>query len=396
MTRASGERRALLIVDDEPETLKALRRELRRDYDVLIAESAEEGHAILRERPIPVVLSDQRMPGTTGTEFYARLKGEFPETIRLLMTAYADTSAAIQAINEGGVYRFISKPWDPPELAGVVSDAFAQHERISRCQRLLSSLKTSADALHLENQQLAEVAQRTHELMGVAAHDLRNPIAAIQWFSKMQLAGVGAGPEDTQRYAVKIQDNAEFALQLLENLLDITTLEHESGGLRLQEADLRGILLAAVSLNEHGAGRKGIAVDVDVPADLPLVCCDVARIEQVLSNLLSNAFKFSHPGTTVTVRARRLGQAIEVMIEDQGLGIRPDEISGLFRKFRRTSTRSTGGEKSTGLGLSICKNLVERHGGAIRVESELGRGTRVFFTVPTKAGRACEPERPAA
>lgn len=396
MTRASGERRALLIVDDERETLKALRRELRRDYDVLIAESAEQGHAILRERTIPVVLSDQRMPGTTGTEFYARVKVEYPETVRLLMTAYADTSAAIQAINEGGVYRFISKPWDPPALAGVVSDAFAQHERISSCQRLLSSLKTSADALHLENQQLAEATQKTHELMGIAAHDLRNPLAAIQWFTKMQLAGVGAGPEDTRRYALKIQDNAEFALQLIENLLDITTLEHGHGALRLQEADLRGIVLAAVSLNEHGAGRKRITVDVDVPADLPLVCCDVGRIEQVLSNLLSNAFKFSHPGTTVTVRAWRIGQAVEVMIEDQGLGIRPDEISGLFDKFRRTSTRSTGGEKSTGLGLSICKNLVERHGGTIRVESELGRGTRVFFTLPMKTGRSCEPERSAA
>ncbi|WP_437901044.1 ATP-binding protein [Sorangium sp. So ce124] len=396
MTRASGERRALLIVDDERETLKALRRELRRDYDVLIAESAEQGHAILRERTIPVVLSDQRMPGTTGTEFYARVKAEYPETVRLLMTAYADTSAAIQAINEGGVYRFISKPWDPPALADVVSDAFAQHERISSFQRLLSSLKTSADALQLENQQLAEATQKTHELMGIAAHDLRNPLAAIQWFTKMQLAGVGAEPEDTRRYALKIQDNAEFALQLIENLLDITTLEHGHGALRLQEADLRSIVLAAVSLNEHGAGRKGIAVDVDVPAELPLVCCDVARIEQVLSNLLSNAFKFSHPGTTVTVRAWRIGQAVEVMIEDQGLGIRPDEISGLFDKFRRTSTRSTGGEKSTGLGLSICKNLVERHGGTIRVESELGRGTRVFFTLPMKAGCSCEPERSAA
>jgi two-component system, response regulator PhcR len=396
MTRASGERRALLIVDDERETLKALRRELRRDYDVFIAESAEQGHALLRERPIPVVLSDQRMPGMTGTEFYARVKVEFPETVRLLMTAYADTSAAIQAINEGSVYRFISKPWDPPLLAGIVQDAFAQHERISRCQRLLSSLQANADALHLENQQLAELTQRSHELMGIAAHDLRNPIAAIQWFSKMQLDGVGAGPEDTRRYALKIQDNAEFALQLLEDLLDVTTLEHGSAALRVQDADLRGIIAAAVSLNEHGAGRKGITVAVDVPADLPLVCCDAGRIEQVLSNLLSNAFKFSHPGTTVTVRARRLGQAVEVMIEDQGLGIRPDEISGLFCKFRRTSTRSTGGEKSTGPGLSICKNLIERHGGTIRVESELGQGTRVFFTLPMQAGRPCAPERSAA
>ncbi|WP_433937296.1 ATP-binding protein [Sorangium cellulosum] len=388
MTRAGGGRGALLIVDDERETLKALRRELRRDYDVLVAESAEQGYAVLRERPVDVVLSDQRMPGMTGTEFYARVKAEFPDTVRLLMTAYADTNAAIQAINEGGVYRFIPKPWDPTGLAGIVKDAFSQHARLGERQRLLSWLEARVDALDRENQQLAELKQRSHDLVGIAAHDLRNPIAAIQWFSTMLLAGAGAGSEDVRRHLLKIQSNAGFTLQLLEDLLDITTLESGSVALRMQDADLRGLVAAAVSLNEHSARRKGIEVAVDVPAELPLVRCDVERIEQVLSNLLSNAFKFSHPGTTVTVRARRLGTAVEVTIDDQGLGIRPEEISGLFCKFRRTSTRSTGGEKSTGLGLSICKHLVERHGGAIRVESELGRGTRVCFTLPLPEGEA--------
>lgn len=388
MTRAPGERRALLLVDDERETLKALRREFRRDYEVLTAESAEEGHALLRERPIPVVLSDQRMPGMTGTEFYAAVKAEFPDTVRLLMTAYADTSAAIQAINDGGVYRFISKPWDPPAVAGVVRDAFSLHERLTDRKRLLADLEASAEALRRENQRLAELSQQCHELVGIAAHELRNPIAAIQWFSTMQLGGAFAAREDARRHLLKIQTNAEFALQLIEDLLDITTLEHGNIALRLQDADLRGLIAAAASLNEHGARRKGITMAVDVPAGLPLVRCDVARIERVLSNLLSNAFKFSHPGTTVTVRARRLGRAVEVTIEDQGLGIRPEEIGGLFCKFRRTSTQTTGGEKSTGLGLSICKNLVERHGGTIGVESELGRGTRVFFTLPLAAERS--------
>lgn len=382
MTHATGARGALLIVDDEHETLKALRRELRRDYEILVAESAEEGYAILRERRVQVVLSDQRMPGMTGTELYARVKVEFPDTIRLLMTAYADTNAAIQAINQGGVHRFIPKPWDPPGLAGIVKDAFSQHARLSERERRLSGLTARVEALGRENQGLAEQSRRSHELMGIAAHDLRNPIAAIQWFSTMLLAGPGAGSEDVRRHVLKIQSNAEFTLQLLEDLLDITTLEHGSVALRMQEADLRGLVAAAVALNEHSAGRKGITVAVDVPEDLPRLRCDVERIEQVLSNLLSNAFKFSHPGTTVTVSARRLGDAVEVTVDDQGLGIRPEEISGLFSKFRRTSTRSTGGEKSTGLGLSICKNLVERHGGAIRVESAPGRGTRVSFTLP--------------
>ncbi|MGK4004539.1 hybrid sensor histidine kinase/response regulator [Sorangium sp. So ce1036] len=385
MTRAASEQRTLLIVDDERETLKALRRELRRDYEVLVAESAEQGYALLRERRVQVVLSDQRMPGMTGTEFHARVRADFPDTVRLLMTAYADTSAAIQAINEGGVYRFIAKPWDPDTLAAVVRDAFCQHDRLWESRRLLGSLQAKAEGLERENQELVGLNQTIQEFVGIAAHDLRNPIAAIQWLATMLLKSAGDPRKDPRGHLQKIQSNAGFTLQLLEDLLDITMLEHGDVALREQDADLRSLIAAAVSLNEHSARQKGIAVVVDVPAGIPQVRCDVERIEQVLSNLLSNAFKFSHPGTTVTVSARAADGAALVTVEDQGLGIRPEEISDLFCKFRRTSTRSTGGEKSTGLGLSICKALVERHGGAIRVESELGRGTRVLFTLPLSA-----------
>ncbi|AUX23228.1 histidine kinase [Sorangium cellulosum] len=385
MTRAASEQRTLLIVDDERETLKALRRELRRDYEVLAAESAEQGYAILRERRVQVVLSDQRMPGMTGTAFHARVKADYPDTVRLLMTAYADTSAAIQAINEGGVYRFIAKPWDPDALAAVIRDAFCQHDRLWESRRLLGSLRAKAEGLERENQELIGLNQTIQEFVGIAAHDLRNPIAAIQWLATMLLKSAGDPRKDPRGHLQKIQSNAGFTLQLLEDLLDITMLEHGDVALREQDAELRSLIAAAVSLNEHSARQKGIAVVVDVPAGIPQVRCDVERIEQVLSNLLSNAFKFSHPGTTVTVSARAAEGAALVTVQDQGLGIRPEEISDLFCKFRRTSTRSTGGEKSTGLGLSICKALVERHGGAIRVESELGRGTRVLFTLPLSA-----------
>ncbi len=381
------ERPALLIVDDEAETLKALRRELRRDYEVVIAQSAEEGYGRMRERPIQVILSDQRMPGMTGTQFYEKVRAEFPETVRLLMTAYVDTNAAIQAINQGGVFRFITKPWDPAELAAVVRDAFRQHELLREARRLTGALKARADELVQENQRLMAMKRARDELVGIAAHDLRNPIGAIQWSATMLLAAAGDPHKDLRRQVQRIQANAAFTLQLLDDLLDIATLEHGEVALRVEDTDLKSVVAAAVSRNEHSAGRKGIALAVDLPSGPLPVRCDPGRIEQVLSNLLSNAFKFSHPGTTVTVRAQRLDEAIRVVVEDQGLGIRPEEIGGLFRKFRRTSTQSTGGEKSTGLGLAICKEIVERHGGAIHVESELGQGTRVAFTLPAPAER---------
>jgi signal transduction histidine kinase len=245
------------------------------------------------------------------------------------------------------------------------------------------------------NEQLVELNRKRDEFVGVAAHDLRNPVAAIKWVASVLSAGADDPRKDIPRHIAKIQANADFALQLLDDLLDITALEHGNVTLQLRDVDLRELIATSVSLSEHGAFRKGISVVVDVPAGLPPVRCDAYRIEQVLNNLLSNAFKFSHPGTTVAVRARTIDEALEVTVEDQGLGIRPEEISGIFCRFRRTSTRSTGGEKSTGLGLSICKHLIDRHGGTIRVESQLGRGTKVVFTLPAPAERRRAPASPA-
>lgn len=390
MTQATLESRDLLVVDDEEETLKALRRELRRDYTLFMARSAEEGYALMRAHAIPVILCDQRMPGMTGTQLHEKIRREFPDTVRLLMTAYSDINAAIQAINAGGVHYYLTKPWAPAELAAVLRDAFHQHRSVIERRQLLKQLQAQATKLDQVNKQLVEIDRLRDEFVGTAAHDLRNPLGAIQGLTMLLLKNE-CRSEGAQRYVQRIQANAEFMLQLVNDLLDLTALEHGSVALHVQQVSLQSLMARAVALNESTAHKKGIAVVVDLPADLPLVLCDPDRIEQVLDNLLNNAFKFSLPGTTVAVRARRIDQEIQVMIEDQGLGIPQDELDTVFAKFQRTSTRSTGGEKSTGLGLSICKSLIERHGGTIRVESELGRGSRFFFTLPLSLLQGRDP-----
>jgi two-component system response regulator PhcR len=112
---------------------------------------------------------------------------------------------------------------------------------------------------------------------------------------------------------------------------------------------------------------------------------DPEHVEQVLSNLLNNAAKFSHPGTTVSLKVREAAGTLEFAVSDQGLGIRRQELPKLFREFQQTSTRPTGGEQVGGLGLTICKCLVELHGGQIGVESELSTGSRFWFRLPLAA-----------
>jgi DNA-binding NtrC family response regulator len=131
----------VLIVDDEPEILYSLRGLLRKDFDVHTATSAYEGLQVLRRQPIHVVLTDQRMPQTTGVEFLKQVRAEQPQAIRLILTAYADIKAVIDAINQGNVYRYLTKPWDPDELVGVLHEASAEYERLAERQHILGELR---------------------------------------------------------------------------------------------------------------------------------------------------------------------------------------------------------------------------------------------------------------
>lgn len=152
------ERGRLLLVDDENEVLHALRRQLRRKYNIYLADSAQEGRRILAETPIHVVVSDQRMPQITGVEFFKTIKNDYPDVVRLILTGYADIHAVIAAINEGDVFRYITKPWEPMELATILDEAFMRYRLIQENRRLIEVLREA-------NQRLEKLlAQRDKEL----------------------------------------------------------------------------------------------------------------------------------------------------------------------------------------------------------------------------------------
>ncbi len=392
---SSAPHRQLLLIDDEEEIVKALRRQFRRDYEVYIAHSANEGYEIMMNTPIQVIISDQRMPGMNGSEFFGKIKAEFPDAVRLLLTGYADIQAVIAAINDGNVYRYITKPWDPVELDTIVREAFERYQLIVDNRKLLSELKSV-------NTQLEQrVARRTAELqdanerlkalnaqkdmfLGMAAHDLRSPLTVLQGYSDL-LMHPRSNIEDMREFVVIIHDTLLQMLGLLDDILDITAIESGRLTLRPQPVNIDGFVERVIKLNRLIGMQKQIETRVEVERDLPLVTFDPQRIEQVLNNLLSNAYKFSHTDTQVIVRACRVGSMIEFSVTDRGQGIRPEEIDMVFGEFQRVSTRPTADEHSTGLGLSICKRIIDLHQGQIAVESAFGTGSRFSFTLPLDA-----------
>lgn len=131
----------ILLVDDEPEILFSLRGLLRREFEVHTAESGKEAIEILKQHPVHVIMTDQRMPDMTGVQLLHRVAGEHPQAIRMVFTGYADIKAVIDAVNEGHIYRYITKPWDPDELLGVLRQACAAYDQLATHQRLLRELR---------------------------------------------------------------------------------------------------------------------------------------------------------------------------------------------------------------------------------------------------------------
>jgi signal transduction histidine kinase len=219
----------------------------------------------------------------------------------------------------------------------------------------------------------------------MAAHDLRNPISSIIMYSEFVLESDDNRISDDLRKIINvIKTSSEFMLRLLDELLDVVKIESGKLQLNFEKVQLQDFLKKNIDLNTLLAVKKEIKLVLNIPQPLPEIAIDPIKIEQVINNLISNAIKFSHKKSTVTVSAFSSGQHVLFSVRDEGLGIPEHEIQKVFTPFSKLSTTGTAGEKSTGLGLSIVKRIVTGHLGRIWVESEAGKGSTFYFTLPLK------------
>jgi signal transduction histidine kinase len=232
-------------------------------------------------------------------------------------------------------------------------------------------------------ERMVELNSQKNTLLGIAAHDLRGPIAVIQGFVELVQEGV-AGPITPKQEEVMalIRRACNTMLGLINNFLDISAIEAGKLQLEPREVDLRRFLEESVSQNGMLASAKAIRIELELPSELPRAHFDPERINQVLNNLIGNAIKFSHRGTAITVGGRKVDAELEIFVQDRGQGIPAGEVPELFRSFGRGSVRPTAGERSTGLGLAIVRRMVEAHGGRVTVESQVGEGSRFNVRLP--------------
>jgi signal transduction histidine kinase len=385
---------SLLIIDDELEITKALARQFRSKYNVFTATSADEGLAIMEQESVQVVVSDQRMPGMTGVDFFTRIKHKYPDALRLLLTGYTDIEAVINAINEGQVFRYVTKPWNPAELDSIIREAFEKYELITNNKRLINRLNEANQTLEAKvkertkelekaNGRLSELNVEKNKYIGMVVHDLRNPIGVAATFADMLIQDIDILPvSDRMEYLGYVSKSCHYSLNLMNDFLDVSKIEAGIFDLNLTEQDYLQLVRESIQQQGFKAAKQGITIQMEAECTRLLAMFDNNKILQVLNNLIGNAVKYSSPNTTIQVRVEKQDVSIVTHVIDHGQGISEAEQSTLFKPYSTTSSTAQTDEKSTGLGLAIVKKIIDAHQGTVQVQSALGQGSVFTFTLP--------------
>jgi len=247
--------------------------------------------------------------------------------------------------------------------------------------RLNNELVAMQRELAKNNAELARLNALKNQFLGMAAHDLRHPLQGILFYSEFLLESPEKLDGDQIEFITLIRNQSRYMSNLVEDLLDVATIESGKLQLDLQATDFTALLTENLNRNRRIAARKHISLELDAQP-IPRMLLDPSKMEQVLDNLISNALKYSPAGGRVQIRMRSVEQEILVSVHDEGPGIPPAEQSLLFKPFQRTSVKSSSGEKSSGLGLAIARRIINGHAGRIWVESQPECGATFSFSLP--------------
>lgn len=360
----------VLTVDDSISYRSYVKR-LLQTQNLQVVEAVDGLDALekLAEHPdVRLVITDYNMPRMDGIELVTQIRQKYsPDKLAVIgVSTEADATLSARFLKCGGS-DFLSKPFSTEEFN---TRTRLNIERIEQIEALRQSLETK------------------NRFLGIAAHDLRNPLGTIQGFSRILLTNAKLGPLTSgQQDVIKtVISESRHMLDLLNDLLDLSAIESGKLTLRLTPARLDGQVQDRLQRSQLLAEAKQITIKAEI-GPVPEVPVDLNRFAQIFDNLVSNAIKYSHAQTEVTVRVF-VGedQRIHIEIQDQGQGISEEDQQRLFGDFQRLSSRPTGGERSTGLGLAIVKRMVEAHDWRITVSSELGKGSTFSLLIPLPEG----------
>ncbi|CAN2040277.1 two-component system, NtrC family, sensor kinase [Candidatus Magnetomoraceae bacterium gMMP-15] len=369
----------LLLVDDETDFLRTIAKRMqKRGIHPEQAENGDNALSILKKKDMDVVVLDMKMPGMDGIEVLQHIKEDYPQTEVILLTGHVTTQDGVEGIKKGA-FDYLRKPVELEHLLGKIKQA---HDKILRKQEK----NREADFRRKMEQQMiaTERLASLGTLAAGVAHEINNPLAimneAVGWMklilNKEEMADMPR-KQDFDKGLSKIEKSIERAKRITHQLLGVVR-ENDSTQLEL---DLNELLEESSQLVNREAKNKNIKIIHEIDPSLEKIWCDPYKLRQVLINLITNAVHATGDGGQVIISLKNIGEKVAISVSDTGEGIPKENQKRIFEPFFSTKSPAKG----TGLGLFVTRGIIEKLGGSIELESQVGKGSSFLIQFPKLA-----------
>jgi len=355
----------ILLVEDDPEDVILLKQGLEKGgarFSIAHVSRLAEAVDQISYETFDLIILDLSLPDSQGLDTLMALRSAAKATPVVVLTSLADQSVALAALRMGAQDYLTKGALDGHLIGRSLRYAVERHRTLA---------------------ELEKANQRINDFTSMIVHDLRSPLVNVIAIGDMINQGLfGPLNDDQQKWLGRIVTSGHKLVQLVSNVLDVSKLEAGRMDIIKKPVDIGKLLRTVIDNYQLMAQEKKITVHENLELSLDPIQADQDRLEQVLINLLSNALKFTPVGGAIELGAAVTGHEARVWIKDTGVGIAADEIGEIFEKYKQSSSGKSSKMQGTGLGLLICKMIVEAHGGKIWVESEVGQGSSFCFTLP--------------
>ena len=352
----------ILVVDDEMGPRESLKMILHPHYTVHVAERGGQAVDLLNKFPVDLVTLDLKMPGFTGINVLEKVKQHDPDIEAIIITGYGSLDTAIEGLRLGA-FDYISKPFDVNHILSLVRRGIERRGAKAKLRRVKS------------------------DFLSNVSHELRTPLSVVTGFVYLLLNQViGKLTDEQQKVLETIYRNSEELLELIDNVLWMTSLNAGDTSATMEKFDCRDVIKGIVARYEPIVREKGLSLSSDLPETEISIISDRVKIDRIVQNVFNNALKFTEQGQIKIACRRSVDRgSVELEISDTGVGIEKSKMDSIFEPFQQVDTSIHRSFSGLGLGLTVARRMAELIGGSLEIKSDAGIGTRVLMKFASQA-----------